>query len=57
MKIYPQETTKHFISMLLHDYEYLDTSDTGELAFKDKTTGNFLILSSDYEYIYRKSIH
>lgn len=57
MKIYPRETTKHFISMLLRNYEYLGTSDTGELAFKDKTTGNFLILSFDYEYIYCKTIH
>lgn len=57
MKIYPRETTKHFISILLRNYECLGTSDTGELAFKDKTTGNFLILSFDYEYIYCKTIH
>ena len=57
MKIYPRETTNHFISMLLRNYEYLGTSDTGELAFKDKTNGNFLILSFDYEYIYCKTIH
>lgn len=43
--------------MLLLNYEYLGTSDTGELALKDKTTGNFLILSFDYEYIYCKTIH
>ena len=57
IKIYPRETTNHFIPMLLLNYEYLGTSDTGELALKDKTTGNFLILSFDYEYIYCKTIH
>ena len=57
MKIYPRETTKHFISMLLRSYEYLGTSDTGELAFKNKTTGNFLILSFDNEYIYCNTIY
>ena len=57
MKIYPREITKHFISMLLRSYEYLGTSDTGELAFKNKTTGNFLILSFDNEYIYCNTIY
>lgn len=52
MKIYPLETTQHIISMLLCNYEYLGTNDIGELAFKDKTTGQFLILSFDSDYVY-----
>lgn len=56
MKLYPRETFKHIISTLLCNYDYLGTSDTGELAFKEKTTGNFLILSFDREYIYCQTI-
>jgi hypothetical protein len=56
MKLYPRETFKNVISALLCNYDYLGTSDTGELAFKEKTTGNFLILSFDREYIYCQTI-
>lgn len=52
MKIYPLKISKHIISNILSNYEYLGTSDTGELAFKEKTTNNFLILTFDYKYIY-----
>lgn len=57
MKIYPRKTLKHIIStLLLCNYEYLGTSDTGKLAFKEKTTGDFLILTFDLEYIYCQTI-
>lgn len=55
MKIYPRKIIKHIISMLLSKYEYLGTSDIGELAFKEIETGNFLILTYDYEYVYCKT--
>lgn len=55
MKIYPRKIIKHIISMLLSKHEYLGTSDIGELAFKEIETGNFLILTYDYEYVYCKT--
>lgn len=55
MKIYPHKIIKHIISMLLSEYEYLGTGDIGELAFKEKETGNFLILTYDHEYVYCKT--
>ena len=55
MKIYPRKIIKHIFSMLLSKYEYLGTSDIGELAFKEIETGNFLILTYDYEYVYCKT--
>lgn len=56
MKIYPRKKIKDIISILLYDYEYLGTGDIGELAFKEKATGNFIILTFDNEYIYCKTI-
>ena len=52
MKIYPRKIIKHIISMLLSKYEYLSISNIGELAFEEIETGNLLILTYDYKYLY-----
>ncbi len=52
MKIYPRKMFKNIISILFQNYEYLGTGDMDELAFKEKETGNFIILTFDHEYIY-----
>lgn len=52
MKIYPYNKLKNIISTLLLNYEYLGTSDTNELAFKEIETGSFFILSFSSEYLY-----
>ena len=57
MKIFPLQQKQHIFNYLLLNYEYLGTSDTGELAFKEKITGSFIILTSTQEYIYCKVIH
>ena len=56
MNIYPRKMFKTIVANLLCNYDYLGTSDTDELAFKEKTTGNFIVLSVDCEYIYCKII-
>lgn len=54
MKIYTRKKIKDIISIILRKYEYLGTSDIGELAFKEKASSNFMILTVDHEYIYCK---